>query len=52
LFASRSADEKTGNLSYNLGFQDDLKTSMGSTMWHRRMDWYEKKFDELSDLEK
>jgi len=25
---------------------------MGSTMWHRRMDWYEKPFEALSDSEK
>ena len=52
LFASRSADSKTGNLNYNLGYQDDLKDVMGSTMWHRRMDWYEKPFEQLTDLEK
>lgn len=52
LFASRSADSKTGNLNYNLGYQDDLENVMGSTMWHRRMDWYEKKFNDLTDLEK
>jgi hypothetical protein len=39
-------------LNYNLGYQDNLENIMGSTMWHRRMDWYEKKFDDLSDLEK
>lgn len=51
LFASRSAG-KDGNLSYNLGYQDDLESVMGSTMWHRRMDWYEKPFEALSDSEK
>lgn len=52
LFASRSTDGKTGNLNYNLGYQDNLENVMGSTMWHRRMDWYEKPFDQLTDLEK
>lgn len=51
LFASRSAG-KDGILNYNLGYQDNLENVMGSTMWHRRMDWYEKPFDQLSDLEK
>lgn len=49
VYASRSG---SGNLNYDLGFQDDLKTSMGSTMWHRRADQYEKEFNDLSDLEK
>lgn len=52
LFASRSSEGKLGDLNYNLGYQDDLQNIMGSTMWHRRMDWYEKKFDELSNIEK
>lgn len=51
LFASRSTG-KDGNLNYNLGYQEDLSPIMGSTMWHRRMDWYEKPFDQLSDIEK
>lgn len=49
IYASRSG---SGNLNYDLGFQDDLKTSMGSTMWHRRADQYEKEFNDLTDLEK
>ena len=49
VYASRSG---SGNLKYDLGFQDDLKTSMGSTMWHRRADQYEKEFNDLTDLEK
>lgn len=49
VYASRSG---SGNLNYDLGFQDDLKTSMGSTMWHRRADQYEKEFNDLTDLEK
>lgn len=50
LFNSRST--KNGNINYNLGYQEDLDNVMGSTMWHRRMDWYEKPFDQLTDLEK
>ena len=50
LFNSRST--KDGNINYNLGYQEDLDNVMGSTMWHRRMDWYEKPFDQLTDLEK
>lgn len=49
VYASRSG---SGNIKYDLGFQDDLKTSMGSTMWHRRADQYEKEFNDLTDLEK
>jgi hypothetical protein len=50
LFPSRSTVK--GNLNYNLGYQDNLENVMGSTMWHRRMDWYEKPFEQLTDLEK
>ena len=49
VYKSRSG---SGNLNYDLGYQEDLSPIMGSTMWHRRADRYEKKFDELSDLEK
>lgn len=49
VYASRSG---SGNLNYDLGFQDDLKTTMGSTMWHRRADQYEKEFNNLTDIEK
>lgn len=49
VYKSRSG---SGNLNYDLGYQEDLSPIMGSTMWHRRADRYEKKFDELSDSEK
>lgn len=51
MFASRSETQK-GNPLYNLNYQEDLQDKIGSTTWHRRMDTYEKEWENLTDAEK
>lgn len=51
LFKSRS-ELLDNNKSFYLGWDEKLKDIMGSTTWLRRMDQYEKKYDQLNDEEK
>lgn len=51
MFTSRSKMQK-GNPLYNLNYQEDLQDKIGSTTWHRRMDTYEKEWEDLTDAEK
>lgn len=42
-----------GNPNYNLSYQTgDIEKQAGSQTWHRRMDRYEKEYDQLTDEEK
>lgn len=51
MFANRSK-VNGGNGNYNLSYQNNLEKQAGSQTWHRRMDRYEKEYDQLSDEEK
>lgn len=51
MFTSRSKMQE-GNPLYNLNYQEDLQDKIGSTTWHRRMDTYEKEWENLTDAEK
>lgn len=52
MFANRS-NMSGGNANYNLSYQEgDIEKQAGSQTWHRRMDRYEKEYDQLTDEEK
>lgn len=44
MFGNRS-QYNNNNLSYNIGYQDNLDDVLGSSTWLRRMDTYENEFD-------
>lgn len=54
MFANRSATETNDtNRGYNIGYQEgDIEGWMGTSTWKRRMDQYEKEFNELTPEEK
>ena len=53
MFGHRSDTSGNGNENYNLSYQDgDVEGVAGSQTWHRRMDRYEKEYDQLTDEEK
>ena len=49
MFNNRSNDS---NNAWNIGYDTNLEDVVGSSTWLRRMDRYEKEFDQLSDEEK
>lgn len=52
MFVNRS-NMSGGNANYNLSYQEgDIEKQAGSQTWHRRMDRYEKEYDQLTDEEK
>ncbi len=51
MFNSRS-QTTGGTKAYNLSYQKDLEPIAGSQTWHRRMDRYEKEFDQLTPEER
>lgn len=52
MFFSRSINDFDDNKGYILGYQQDLQNQVGSANFHRRMDQYEKDWDQLTDEEK
>lgn len=51
MFGRRSGNG-LGKKEYDLSYQDDLASTLGSQTWHRRMDRYDKKFADLTTEEK
>lgn len=51
MFRSRS-NTQGGNKAYNLSYQKNLESKAGSQTWHRRMDRYEKEFNQLTPEER
>lgn len=49
MFKSRSGNSED---AWNIGYDSNLEDTVGSSTWLRRMDRYEKEFDQLSDEEK
>jgi hypothetical protein len=49
MFGNRSDNS---NNVWNIGYDSNLEDIVGSSTWLRRMDRYEKEFDNLSDEEK
>lgn len=52
LYNSRSLPQTDDNKAYSLSWDDNTKDILGSTMWQRRGDIYEKRFDQLNPEEK
>lgn len=48
MFKSRSVQTQSPGSDYNIGYQDDQENIEGSSTWLRRMDQYEKEFDEAN----
>lgn len=51
MFSHRSDDDPTNN-DWSIGYDPKLEEIEGSSTWLRRMDRYEKEFDQLTDQEK
>lgn len=49
MFKNRSGNSED---AWNIGYDSNLEDTVGSSTWLRRMDRYEKEFDQLSDGEK
>lgn len=49
MFKNRSGNSED---AWNIGYDSNLEDTVGSSTWLRRMDRYEKEFDQLSDEEK
>lgn len=49
MFKNRSGDSED---AWNIGYDSNLEDTVGSSTWLRRMDRYEKEFDQLSNEEK